>query len=278
MEISIPLSNGLILRISDHPQGEYIYETSVLPKGFLLIKDGQDLAEEAVGFGFPVMKRGLQTLFPGSLRLSYQKVETILKVQADYSINLAERIRRQGDEYYRNETFYAIKNFLAALVRHISFLRRPLTSISSGLRNLFSWETSYEDAGYSIDIKVIYTIDERSGKMIVETFAPSPFQEEVTEIVVMNELGANYFDTYTDSSGKSLKGKKIGCWDEVAADEASFKSDDLKIGFTLARIKGTKLFRGRELEGSRLAWAGFGYSFPPSLHDLSYEIKLEKFE
>jgi hypothetical protein len=278
MEITIPLSNGLMLRISDLPRENFEYGTSVLPRGLILFKNGKDLAEEAVGFGFPVIKRGLQTLFPGGLKLSYQKEGSVWKVRADYSLTLVERIRRKDRENYHNEAIYGLKNFMAAIVRRISFLRRPLTAISSGLRRVFGLETSYEDAGDRCEIRMIYTIDSRSKIIQVEMSAPSTSLEGVTEIVVMNELGANYFDTYTDTSGKSLKGRKIGCWDEVAAEEAGFRSSGLKIGFTLSRINGTRLFRGRELEGSRLAWAGFGYSFPPSLEKLFYRIKLDEFK
>jgi len=41
-------------------------------------------------------------------------------------------------------------------------------------------------------------------------------------------------------------------------------------------VKGARLFRGRELVSSRLAWAGFGYSFPPSIKRFVYELGIER--
>jgi len=100
-------------------------------------------------------------------------------------------------------------------------------------------------------------------------------QDGITEVIVMNEQGAHYFDQYHDSTGASLAGKEIGCWDEVAASEAGFASSNQRVAFTLPRVPGAQLFRGRELVGSRLAWAGFGYSFPPAISRFNYSVKIE---
>ena len=78
-----------------------------------------------------------------------------------------------------------------------------------------------------------------------------------------------HFDRYRDTSGISLQGDEIGCWDEVNAEEAWFESSTRQIAFRLGQVKGARLFRGRELIGSRLAWAGFGYSFPPSIREIA---------
>ncbi len=53
-------------------------------------------------------------------------------------------------------------------------------------------------------------------------------------MIVMNEQGAHFFDQYRDSSGTCLSGKEIGCWDEVAAEEASFASSTHGVAFSLA--------------------------------------------
>lgn len=92
----------------------------------------------------------------------------------------------------------------------------------------------------------------------------------------MNEQGAHSFNRYQDSSGVSIQGDEIGCWDEVNAEEAWFESSTHKIAFKLGQVKGARLFRGRELIFSRLAWAGFGYSFPSFINRLRYEIRIER--
>ena len=121
-----------------------------------------------------------------------------------------------------------------------------------------------------------YTVDSRTGKIDVEVDTNDLSTDSITEVVVMNEQGAHHFDRYRDSGGTCLRGKEIGCWDEVTAEEASFISSTHRVAFTLERVKGARLFRGRELIGSRLAWSGFGYSFPPAVERFSYAVKIER--
>lgn len=274
MNISIPIAEKVCLTISDRPHNYGEYATSHLPKGFILVSNDRELAEEAVGFGFPVVKRGLQTLFPGSVELEHMQQGLVWSVQTTYLLNLVEKIHRPGIGSVKNSLVYTTKNSLSAVIRQASPLRDILTSFSSVLRKLFNLQTTYEDAGISATIKMTHTIDGKSGKVKVE-IDPNYLQDGITEVVVMNEQGARTFDRYRDSSGISLQGKKIGCWDEVKADTAWFFSTSQPIAFALGQVKNAKLFRGRELVGSRLAWAGFGYSFQPSIKNFRYELGIE---
>jgi hypothetical protein len=140
---------------------------------------------------------------------------------------------------------------------------------------MFKWETTYADAGFSTEVKLTYAIEGETGKVTVEIDTRG-LPPEITGVALMNEQGAQLFDRYQDTSGVSLMGKQIGCWDEVTADEAWFESSVHGVTFRLGQVKGARLFRGRELVGSRLAWAGFGYSFPPSIKRFRYEIRIEK--
>ncbi len=92
----------------------------------------------------------------------------------------------------------------------------------------------------------------------------------------MNEQGAGAFDCYRDSSGGALRGAAIGTWDEVAAARASFVCEARRVAFSLGQVAGARLYRGRELIGSRVAWAGFGYSFPAALGTMAYELRIER--
>jgi len=275
MEISIPIAHEVYLKIADRLNEQGDYATSCLPKGFLLVSNGQELDEEAVGFGFPVVKRGLQTLFPGGIELAVSQHGSIRLVQAVFALNLVEKIHRLGIGSVNIGLVYALKNSVAALIRRIPPLRGLLTVVSSGLQKTFGWKTTYEATGLKATIKMIHTIHEETGKVKVEVDL-TDLPASITEVVVMNEQGARFFDRYIDSSGISLQGKKIGCWDEVTADEACFSSASHQVVFKLGRVKGARLYRGRELVGSRLAWAGFGYSFPPSTKNFIYELAIER--
>ncbi len=275
MGIDIPLFEGISLKIGEPLPDQKGFATARLQKGFLLQDQGQDLAEEAVGFGVPVLKRGLQTIFPGEVNLTWKKSGTSWEVTASYRLNLVEKISRGEDETVGNKPFYAVKDFLAELIRRFPIFRRLLTNLSSMLRGAFKWKTTYADGDVSAGVQVISRIEEQTGKTRVD-IRVSDLPADVTEVVVMNEQGAHAFDRYRDSSGTSLAGEEIGCWDEVDADQAWFESRTRGVAFRLGKVKGTRLFRGRELIGSRLAWAGFGYSFPATIQNLSYEMIIER--
>ncbi len=119
MEISIPIVQDFTLFISDHSSDSDRYPTARLQKGLLLRRRDLDMAEEAVGFGVPVLKRGLQAYFPGDMELGVKRTGTTQVVSAIYNINLVEKIGRPGDANLDNKLIYGIKNFLAAVIRQI---------------------------------------------------------------------------------------------------------------------------------------------------------------
>jgi hypothetical protein len=269
---------GISLRIAEGAAEKKDYATSSLQKGLLILHNGDNLAMEAVGFGLPVVKRGLKTIFPGSVKLALSQNGPVWRITASYLLNLEEKISRAGSKKVRNNLIYSVKNALAALIREFPPARRLLTAVSSGLRRIFRLETIYEEAGYSANIEMTYIIDAPKGRLRVEMDASKLSDDEITEVIVMNEQGARHFDEYRDSSGLLLRGDGIGCWNEVKAERASFVSADCRLQYTLNRIEGATLFRGRELIGSRLAWSGFGYSFLPAIKKASYNLLIENLQ
>jgi hypothetical protein len=274
MEISIGLSEGLQLKIADSPDSISDYPSSNLQKAFLLVYKGRLLAQEAVGFGFPVIKRGLTALFPGSVELSSNQQGKDKQVEAVYTLNLKEKIIRHGKKRIRYEIVYDVKNFMALLIRCVPLFRGILTGVSNALRKVFGWETGYDDTGVFMKVKVTYSVPAASDEMRVDVDWAGQAESGITELIVMNEQGADHFDRYTDSSGVFIQGDKIGCWDEVLANEASFIGTESRVRFTLSQVNGARLFRGRELVGSRLAWAGFGYSVKPAINRFRYILKI----
>jgi hypothetical protein len=275
MGIEIPLPKGLSLRINDNPGQGNDYSTGRLQKGFLLLDYGQILAEEAVGFGVPVLKRGLQTIFPGSLSMTWVQNESNWEIPVIYNLNLEEKIYRSKQNEIQNRLFYVIKNSFASLIRTQSISRKLLTATSSKLREIFDWETRYTEANFATQIKMTYLVESKNGKLSVN-LDTSHLPSGVTEIIIMNEQGAHYFDQYLDTAGTFLHGEDIGCWDRVIAAEAFFRSTSHNIVFKLTQVKDCQLYRGRELIDPRLAWAGFGYSIPPSKKKFEYDIWIER--
>jgi hypothetical protein len=275
VELSIPLFDGLSLH-SDQSAGAGTYPTARLQKGLLLADGDNDLAEEGVGFGVPVLKRGVVTVFPGSVDLAVRRAGELWEVSAAYEMNLVERLAKPGGGRVKSDTLHAAKNTLAALHRRSRLLRGPLTVTSATLRRAFGWVTTYEETPSCATLSVTHTIGVGTGTIDVSVDLTGLPGDEFTEIVLMNEQGARCFDRYRDSSGVDLRGADIGTWDQVAAAKASFVCDARSVSFSLGQRDGARLSRGRELVGSRLAWSGFGYSLPPICDRFSYRLNVER--
>ena len=276
MKLSIPLFEDYSLTIAERSTGDGEYPTERLQKGLLLVRDGCELAEEGVGFGVPILKRGMQTIFPGDVRLTERHRGPVREVAAIFEMNLVERLARPGAGSLESRSLYAAKDSLAALHRRSPRLRGPLTAASAALRRTFGWQTTYEEAESTATLKVTYAVDGAKGTVAVAVDTTGLRGDGVTELVIMNEQGARHFDRYEDSDGNALQEGQIGTWNEVSADKASFVSNADGVAFSLGQVEGARLHRGRELVGARLAWSGFGYSLPPTLPSFSYDISVEK--
>ena len=274
MELSTPLCGDLSLSIADQPSCADGYPIARLPKGLLLRRDGDDLVEEGVGFGVPILKRGAQTIFPGGVRLTGPREGAPWGAAATFEMNLVERLAAPGGGGPASRAFYALRDSLAALHRRCPPLRRALTASSNAVRHTCGWVTTFEETETRATLSVAYGLSDRRGAVRVTVdFAGLP-DDGVTEVVVMNELGALHFDRYTDSDGARLRGAEIGTWNRVAAAQASLLSATARVAFTLEQVEGARLYRGRELVGERLAWCGFGYSLSPSAGSFSYDVAI----
>ncbi len=276
MRIDLPLSDGISLQIAPGTSHDSFYPTGKMQKGLVLVCDGHDLSEEAVGFGVPILKRGLQTVFPGAVELYPDVDNPQNKLSARFKLNLEEKIARPGTGSINNRLVYASKNALAGMIRGMPALRRLLTNTSNLLRTIFGWQTTYEPAGYSTYVTLTYTINAGAGRILVELKRVDAIPDGITEIILMNEQGAHHFDQYQDADGIVKRGDQIGCWDEVFSASAAFICSNPHLSFSLPRVKGARLFLGRELIGTRLAWSGFGYTFPPTLDHFRYEVTVKK--
>jgi hypothetical protein len=276
MEIIIPINQDFSLRLTDLPDNRNNYSTSRLQKGLVLYYRGQDLAEEAVGFGLPVLKCGLQTFFPGNVDFDLLHMDSVWQVTAKYTIDLEEKILRPNGANLDNSLLYTIKNYLAALIRRLPITRQSLTGFSSGLRRFFGWETTYQQSDFSAKLAMTYEYNQQTNLLTIEADLSTLPQGSVTEIIIMNEQGARFFDQYHDSDGIGLSGKEIGYWDAVTAETASFESSSHHLSFTVNQVPGARLFRGRELIDTRLAWAGFGYSIQPPARIFNHSIRIER--
>jgi hypothetical protein len=273
VELSVPLRDGLALKIADQPSGDE-FPTARLQKGLLLLQEGRDLAEEGVGFGVPVLKRGALTIFPGGVQLADRRDGPSQVITATFQMNLVERLAGTEGQGPSCRSFYTVRDLLAALHRRLPLLRGLLTAISNAVRRTRGWVTTFEEIETCATLAVTYTIDGDGGRIRVAVDVTGLPERDITEVVVMNELGARHFDLYLDSGGARLRGREIGTWNEVSAARACFAGTASRVAFCVGQVADAKLYRGRELVGSRLAWSGFGYSLRPTKESFAYEVRI----
>jgi hypothetical protein len=174
MRVSIPLFEGLSLQIADRATGDGDYPTARLQRGLLLFDEGTDLAEEGIGFGVPIFKRGIQTIFPGGMKLAWRRAGSVWHLTAAFEMNLVERLAAPGGASVESRSLYAAKNSLAALHRRSPALRGPLTATSNALRRTFGWETTFEEAGFSTTVRVTYAVHTEEGRGGAGGWSPPP--------------------------------------------------------------------------------------------------------
>jgi hypothetical protein len=216
---------------------------------------------------YPVLRYRHETIFPGNARVTTEKNGDTTVVNIDYNMNLVERMVVKSRKKIESKPFYKTKEYFSGLHREYPQLRRILVRSSNSLRRTCGIETKFEKVASAGIVSIVNIIDARRRMIHVSVDMNNVKKEGRTEVNIMNELGANHFDTYRDSNGLFLRGNAIGTWDETFADEASFIDSRNKIAFTLNRVKGTRLFRGRELVEGRLSWSGLAYTLPLRYQD-----------
>ena len=80
--------------------GSGSYPASRIQKGLVLGLKDRDLSEEGVGFGVPVLKFGLESIFPGSWRMSAKKHRWIFLNQSGFQ-DEPSGTDGQEEQYYQ---------------------------------------------------------------------------------------------------------------------------------------------------------------------------------
>lgn len=267
----IAMDGGISLLVREPEREIGDYPSYRIQKGLILVHDNKDLSEEGVGFGVPVLKFGQKTIFPGNGCITIRKDEERTFVNIDYDLNLAEMIYVKGRRI-ESRIFYKIIESLSTLHRKYPFSRKLLTHGSIAVRRAFGIETRFEKISPAGSVRVEYNIGIEG---IIHVSADlSTVKTECTEVMIMNEQGADYFDTCYDSKGTLLTGNEIGSWRETFSNEVSFIDSHDNIAFTLSRVGGSKMFFGRELVANRLAWSGLAYSLSPHRSNFEYDIRI----
>jgi hypothetical protein len=175
-----------------------------------------------------------------------------------------------GGRHIDCRTFYRAREWLASQYRSHPELRKGILYGAELSRRVMSMKDAFVEVPTVGSVKTVYSIVDDSVR-VSQDLRGMP---EGHELVIMNEQGANHFDSYKDSGQLSLEKDAIGSWDEVFSDGASFIDSKNGLYFALTRVEGARMMRGRELLSDRLAWAGLAYVLDPGTNRFSYSIRL----
>jgi hypothetical protein len=256
------IRRGLRLRVSSGDGTRCGYPTDCLGKGLTLECDGTDLAEEGVGFGVPIIKQGLQAVFPGTARVILQDAGR-QHLCVEYPMELRERLALQGSSVLESRPVNYLKEIAGALHRAYPWARAGLNAVSRHVRNAFTIRSIFEPGLCVGVVRMEYEFDPALREVRMKMDASGVHDPHLSEVILMNEQGANHFRYYRDTDGTLLSGRNIGTWAPVNAEKAWLRDPAHDVSFSVRRVPGSRLYRGRELDSGRLAWAGFAYRVPP---------------
>ncbi len=265
----------LALRISNSETVQADYPTDCIHKGLVLECEGEALSEEGVGFGLPVIKRGREAVFPGGARVTFLG-SSQAGLSVEYLMNLHERLALGGGSFLKGRLASSLKNAAALLHRSYPLARGAFTAVSNSMRAAFGIRTVFERGRSAGTIRVEYRLDPARGELGITMDASGVQDNGVTELVLMNEQGARHFTEYADSDGARLRSADIGTWYPVPAEEASFRDPRHGVRFSVRKVPGARLYRGRELVRGRLSWAGFAYLLPPTTVAFGCSVVIER--
>jgi hypothetical protein len=259
-------SLGIRVYLDSRP---HCMETSPLHKGLVLMANNEELIQEGIGFGVPVVKYKDKTYFSGSSQSTVvQSSPVIIKRRFVLDCISKKKIAKE----YINDSFYHI------LHRKFSsfYLMYPqlsaLFNFFMELRNLLGIQTELNRVSPRGAVTVIYRLMPSEIKVTVDFTRIA--SKDAKELLVLNEQGS-IFDRYVDSSGLFLASTGISGWAKVLADEASLYCSCRNAKFTIKKSHPAQLFRGWEATKHRFSWSGLSYSLPIKTRIFNYSILFE---
>ena len=246
-------------------------ETGALQKGLVLLLDGNELIEEGVGFGVPVVKYEDKTFFSSKADVSIKKIGSDISITKVFTLDTVS-LKKFGNATYIDDAVYTPfrKTFERLYLKHKQLI--PLFNKVMELRDFANIKTEFIKVKPRGQVTVTYSCQSKSIDIIAD-FSKIALNK-CREVLILNEQGANFFRRYVDSNGLNLLDHKIGAWETVRANEASLLDIGGQVSFCLQNRGDTRLFRGWEHTRNRFSWAGLSYSLLPNNGFFDYTIRL----
>jgi hypothetical protein len=266
--VTVPLNQQLSFRLYRDNQPRCL-ETAALQKGLVLVYKGKELIEEGIGFGVPVIKYHDKTFFSSKAEISLS-TKTPPCIEKHFLIDTVSKKRFY--KAYVNDDFYEIihKLFEKAYLGHNRLL--SVNNKVMELREILKIKTEFTTVKPRGVVNLKYMVKQNEVQ-ITANFSDLE-HDGCLKLLLLNEQGANTFQSYADTDGLRLNGREIGAWGMVQAKKATLSSVDGDLAFSLENKRAASLFRGWESTRNRFAWAGLSYSINPKAYTFNYPVKL----
>lgn len=268
--ITLQLTDRLSVRLYKDCRPNCL-ETGALQKGLVLLLDGEELIEEGVGFGVPVVKYEDKTFFSSKAEVSVQQSGSGFIITKAFTLDTVS-LKKLGRTAYIDDALYSPlrKTFQRLYLKHKKLT--PLFNKVMELRDLAKIRTEFITVKPRGTVTINYHCQPTA--INIQADFSKVALTKCQEVLVLNEQGSSIFQKYADSNGLTLLGNKIGAWETVTADHASLQSAKGQISFSLQKDRGASLFRGWERTRNRFSWAGLSYSMRPNNGTFDYSIGL----
>ena len=264
------LSNRLSVRIYRDCRPNCL-ETGALQKGLVQMLDGEELIEEGLGFGVPVVKYEDKTFFSSQAEVSIREIGRDIIITKVFTLDTVS-LKKFGRATYINDALYSpLRKAFESLYLKNKRLT-PFFNKAMEFRDFANIKTAFIKVKPRGKVTMIYCC-QSNGIDIRADFSKVALNKCV-EILVLNEQGSSFFQRYSDSSGLNFSGHNIGAWEKVEADQAFLEGAGRHVSFCLQNHRGARLFRGWEHTRKRFSWAGLSYSLRPNNDIFAYSIGL----
>jgi len=254
----LTVSDSLALRVysNTNPQNMKIAN---LQKGLILLCNGIDVIGEGTGFGVPMVKYSGETVFSGSSSLYVRSVGDTIEIRKEFLMDLVTRDRLRSFKL-KVPGIRTLSDFFCLQYQRRKRLVRPVLVVR-GLFFKFGIKSSFMKSPHKGTVIVTYVMD-RNRIQVKLNFSQLE-RANLDKVFILNEQGAHFFRTYSDSEGLRLVDEEIGAWDNVTGQSAKITNEQNKIGFRLKSVEGSMLKWGREMMEGSLNWIGLDYELDP---------------
>jgi hypothetical protein len=247
-------------------------EIAPLQKGLVLVVDGEEVIEEGVGFGVPVLKYSDKTFFCKTavvcIKEQNEKSAVIEKV---FLLDSVSKKRLNGA--FINDGFYSVLH----KIFEVSYLRygkgRSFFDWIMRLRKLLGIETYFAKVSPRGIVTFQYYCYPDHIKVSADFSGVDLTQ--CREILVLNEQGGSFFRRIRSGDLVS-QDKEIGAWVKSVSGFAEFSDFGGRVSFSVERKGSGILYVGWEQVKGRFSWAGINFGLSPKTLMFNYTIRLKE--